>query len=111
MLSLLVNGWTQPEIAEALHMSEVLVKRTVTALRARFGVRMTNALCWQAGRLGFVPLPHADDGEVPAKIPSVTELVMPTTGTGRISDPKRSYEAVMARPIPAKKLSRTSREN
>jgi len=57
VLSLLVSGWTQPEIAKALHMSEVSVKRTVTALRATFGVRTTNALCWQAGRLGFVPLP------------------------------------------------------
>jgi len=56
VLSLLVGGWTQPEIAEALHRSEVTVRRTGTALRAKFGVRTTNALCWQAGRLGFVPL-------------------------------------------------------
>ena len=56
VLSLLVGGWTQPEIATVLHMSEIMVRRMVAALRARFGVRTTNALCWQAGRLGFVPV-------------------------------------------------------
>jgi len=84
VLSLLVSGWTQSEIADALHMSEVSVKRTVTALRATFGVRTTNALCWQAGRLGFVPLPHAADDGAPAKI-------SPVTGTGHIGDRKRSH--------------------
>jgi len=55
VLTLLVGDLTQSEIAEALHTSEVTVKRTVAALRAKFGVRTTNALCWQVGRLGFVP--------------------------------------------------------
>jgi len=86
VLSLLVGGWTQSEIAPALHMSEVSVKRTVTALRATFGVRTTNALCWQAGRLGFVPLlPHADDGEAIAKIPSAT-------GIGQARDRNLSHQ-------------------
>ena len=79
VLSLLVGGWTQSEIAAALHMSEVSVKRTVTALRAKFGVRTTNALCWQAGRLGFVPLPQADDDGVTATTPSLT-------GSGQAGD-------------------------
>lgn len=68
VLALLVGDLTQSEIAETLHMSEVTVKRIVAALRAKFGVRTTNALCWRAGRLGFVPLPHADDGAT-AKTP------------------------------------------
>ena len=84
VLSLLVGGWTQSEIAEALHRSEVSVKRTVTALRATFGVRTTNALCWQAGRLGFVPLPHADDGGAMART-----LYM--TGSGPASDRNWSH--------------------
>jgi len=85
VLSLLVGGWTQPEIAATLHMSEVSVKRTVTVLRAKFGVRTTNALCWQAGRLGFVPLPYTDDGEATAKTPSLT-------GIGQASDRNRSHQ-------------------
>ncbi len=71
VLSLLVGGWTQPEIAVALHMSEVSVKRTVTALRAKFGVRTTNALCWQAGRLGFIP--YADDGEAATREDTISD--------------------------------------
>jgi len=46
VLSLLIGDLTQPEIAEALHVSEVTAKRIVAALRAKFGVRTTNALCW-----------------------------------------------------------------
>lgn len=65
VLSLLVGDLTQQEIAATLHLSEATVKRTVTALRATFGVRTTNALCWQAGRLGFVP--HAAVGEATAR--------------------------------------------
>jgi len=84
VLSLLVGGWTQSEIAEALHMSEVSVKRTVTALRATFGVRTTNALCWQAGRLGFVPLPQADDEGGTGTTPFPTR-------TGQIGDRNRSH--------------------
>jgi len=84
VLSLLVGDLTQQEIAATLHLSEATVKRTVTALRATFGVRTTNALCWQAGRLGFVPLPHAADDGAPAKI-------SPVTGTGHIGDRKRSH--------------------
>lgn len=49
VLSLLIGDLTQAEIAEALHMSEVTVRRMVAGLRATFGVRTTNALCWQAG--------------------------------------------------------------
>ncbi len=63
VLSLLVGGWTQPEIAETLHLSERTVRRLSTALCARFGVRTTTALCWQAGRLGLVPM----DDEVAAQ--------------------------------------------
>jgi len=85
VLSLLIGDLTQPEIAEALHVSEVTVKRLVAALRATFGVRTTNALCWRAGQLGFVPLPHADDGAT-AKIPSLA-----VTGSGHSGDRNRSH--------------------
>jgi len=60
VLSLLIGDLTQPEIAAALPMSEATVKRTVAALRATFGVRTTNALCWHAGRLGLVPCGDSD---------------------------------------------------
>jgi len=70
VLSLLVGDLTQQEIAAALHTSEVTVKRTVATLRAKFGVRTTNALCWQAGRLGFMP--QADDSETTSKTFSLT---------------------------------------
>ncbi len=55
-LSLLVEGLRQEEIAGAMHLSGITVRRMVAALRDRFGVCTTNALCWQAGRLGFVPV-------------------------------------------------------
>ncbi len=84
VLSLLVGGWTQPETAAALHMSEVSVKRMVSALRAKFGVRTTNALCWQAGRLGFVPLPQANDNGRSGTTPF-------PTGSGQIGDQNWSY--------------------
>jgi len=41
------------EIADELSMSESTVKRMIAALRIKFGVCSTNALCMQAGRLGF----------------------------------------------------------
>jgi len=59
VLSLLIEGLRQEEIADVLHLSGITVRRIMTRLRATFGVRTTNALCWQAGRLGFVPV---DDG-------------------------------------------------
>ncbi len=59
VLSLLVGGWTQSEIAAVMHLSGITVRRVMTRLRATFGVRTTNALCWQAGRLGFVPVDDA----------------------------------------------------
>jgi len=89
VLSLLVGDLTQLEIAAALHMSEVTVKRTVAALRAKFGVRTTNALCWQAGRLGFVPLPQADDDATTKDTFPDRNRSGKATGTGRIGDPNR----------------------
>jgi len=59
VLSLLIEGLRQEEIADALHLSGITVRRIMTRLRATFGVRTTNALCWQAGRLGFVPVDDA----------------------------------------------------
>ena len=58
-LLLLIEGLRQEEIAEAMHLSGITVRRMMTRLRATFGVRTTNALCWQAGRLGFVPVDDA----------------------------------------------------
>ncbi len=58
-LSLLIEGLRQEEIADAMHLSGITVRRMMTKLRATFGVRTTNALCWQAGRLGFVPVDDA----------------------------------------------------
>ena len=58
-LSRLIEGLRQEEIASAMHLSEITVRRILTRLRAKFGVRTTNALCWQAGRLGFVPVDDA----------------------------------------------------
>jgi len=59
VLELLIGDLTPGEIAETLHLSERTVRRLSTALCARFGVRTTTALCWQAGRLGFVPMDDA----------------------------------------------------
>ncbi len=58
-LSLLIEGLRQEEIAGAMHLSGITVRRIMTRLRAKFGVRTTNALCWQVGRLGFVPVDDA----------------------------------------------------
>jgi len=58
-LSLLIEGLRQEEIAGAMHLSGITVRRMITRLRAKYGVRTTNALCWQAGRLGFVPVDGA----------------------------------------------------
>jgi len=55
VLSLLIGDLTQPEIAARLHLSERTARRLVATLCAKFGVRTTNALSWQAGRMGFVP--------------------------------------------------------
>jgi len=60
-LSLLIEGLRQEEIADAMHLSGITVRRMMTRLRAKFGVHTTNALCWQAGRLGFVPVDDAMD--------------------------------------------------
>ena len=56
VLSLLIEGLRQEEIADVMPLSGITVRRIVAALRDKFGVRTTNALCWQAGRLGFVPV-------------------------------------------------------
>jgi len=47
-------GLTQREIAHDLRMSETTVERVIATLRGKFGVATTNALCGQAGRLGFL---------------------------------------------------------
>lgn len=46
-------GLAPGEIADELHVSESTVKRILATLRAKFGVCSTNALCMQAGHLGF----------------------------------------------------------
>jgi DNA-binding NarL/FixJ family response regulator len=50
----LTSGLTQREIADAEHMSEPTVRRTIATLRSKFGVGTTYALCAQAGRYGLV---------------------------------------------------------
>jgi len=47
-------GLTQREIAHDLRVSETTVERMIATLRGKFGVATTNALCGQAGRLGFL---------------------------------------------------------
>ena len=47
-------GLTQREIAHNLRVSETTIERMITTLRGKFGVVTTNALCRQAGRLGFL---------------------------------------------------------
>ncbi len=54
-LSLLIEGLRQEEIAGEMLVSVMSVRRLVAALRDKFGVGTTNALCWRAGQLGFVP--------------------------------------------------------
>jgi len=54
VLTLLIGDLTPVEIAARLHLSERTVRRLIAALCAKFGVRTTAAVCWQAGRLGFV---------------------------------------------------------
>ncbi len=48
------TGLTQREIAHDLRVSGTTVERIITTLRTKFGVATTNALCGQAGRLGFL---------------------------------------------------------
>jgi len=48
------TGLTQREIAHDLRVSETTVERMISTLRGKFGVATTNALCGQAGRLGFL---------------------------------------------------------
>jgi len=47
-------GLMQREIAHDLRVSETTVERMIATLRGKFGVATTNALCGQAGRLGFL---------------------------------------------------------
>jgi len=47
-------GLIQREIAHDLRVSETTVERMIATLRGKFGVATTNALCGQAGRLGFL---------------------------------------------------------
>ncbi len=53
VLTSLGAGLAPGEIADELSVSESTVKRILATLRAKFGVCSTNALCLQAGRLGF----------------------------------------------------------
>ena len=48
------TGLTQREIACQERVSETTVERMIATLRGKFGVATTNALCGQAGRLGFL---------------------------------------------------------
>ncbi len=48
------TGLMQREIAHELRVSETTVERMIVTLRGKFGVATTNALCAQAGRLGFL---------------------------------------------------------
>jgi len=48
------TGLTQREIACQERMSETTIERLIATLRGKFGVATTNALCGQAGRLGFL---------------------------------------------------------
>ncbi len=50
----LSEGLTQREIARQERVSETTVERMIATLRGKFGVATTNALCGQAGRLGFL---------------------------------------------------------
>jgi len=53
VLTRLGEGLTQQEIAGVELMSLAKVERIVAALKAKFGVSSTNALCAHAGRLGL----------------------------------------------------------
>ncbi len=48
------TGLTQREIACQERVSETTIERMIATLRGKFGVATTNALCGQAGRLGFL---------------------------------------------------------
>ncbi len=48
------TGLTQREIACQERVSETTIERLIATLRGKFGVATTNALCGQAGRLGFL---------------------------------------------------------
>jgi len=48
------TGLTQREVACQERVSETTIERLIATLRGKFGVATTNALCGQAGRLGFL---------------------------------------------------------
>lgn len=50
----LCAGLKQRELARAEHVSRTTIERTIHALRSKFGVPTTCALCAQAGCLGFI---------------------------------------------------------